>query len=93
MGNWYIKSAISKRFLYLTLAFDRVVLHGTIAFSITVLSPKKQEPSFFKKVLAFQKTHFKISVLETLKISCVCCLKTYQSLKWRIIVQAPSAVF
>ena len=34
---------------------DRAVLYGNVAFSILLLSTKKQYSSFLKKVLVFQK--------------------------------------
>ena len=50
------------------LAFERAVLNGNLAFSLVVLSTKKQYSSFSKKLLVFQKTCFKVSALKTFKI-------------------------
>ena len=50
----------------LALAFDREVLYGNITLSIEVRSTKKWYFNFLKKVLVFQKTCFKVKVLETL---------------------------
>ena len=76
----------------LTLASDRVVLYGNDAFSILVLSTKKQYSSFLKKVCVFQKICFKVKVLKTLNISTDCDIKTYRSLKRRAICKIPSTV-
>ena len=48
------------------------VLYGNDAFSILVLSTKKQYSSFLKKVFVFQKICFKVKVLKTLKVSTDC---------------------
>ena len=42
----------------LSLASDVSVLYGNVAFSILVLSTKKQYSSFFKKGLCFSKNLF-----------------------------------
>ena len=65
----------------LTLVFDKPVLYGNVAFSIIVLSSKKQYSSFLKKELVFQKTCFKAKVIKTLKIPSDDHVKTCQSLE------------
>ena len=40
---------------------------------------------FSKKVLVFQKTSLKLNVMKTFKISSDCHVKTYRSLKRRVI--------
>ena len=39
----------------LTLASDRAVLYGNVAFSVLVLSTEKRYSSFLKKVFVFEK--------------------------------------
>ena len=56
----------------LTLASDKTVLYGNVAFSILVLSAKKEYSSFLKKVFVFQKIYFKVKVFKTFKISSDC---------------------
>ena len=53
----------------LTSASDMVVLYGNDTFSILVLSTKKQDSSFLKKVSVFQKICFRVEVLIRFKIS------------------------
>ena len=77
----------------LTLTFDRPVLYQNVAFSVIVLSTKKQCFSFLKKVLVFQKTYFKVKVLKTFKISSNRHLKTCRSLKRRSILKIPNPLF
>ena len=74
----------------LTLASDRAVLYRNVALSILVLSTKKQHSNFLEKFFVFLKICCKVKVLNTLKISSNCYLKTYQSLKRRKI---PSNLF
>ena len=75
----------------LKLTCDRAVLH--VAFLILVLSTEKQNPSFLKKVLAFQKICFKVRILKTFKITNGCHLKACQSLKRRAILKITCTVF
>ena len=42
-------------------------MYGNVTFSILVLSTKKRYSSFLKKILVFQKLHFKVKVLKTFK--------------------------
>ena len=44
---------------------------------------------FSKKVLVFQKTSLKLNVMKTFKISSDCHVKTYRSLKRRVILTSP----
>ena len=44
------------------------VLYGNDAFSILVLSTKKEYSSFLKNVFVFQKIYFKVKLLKTFKI-------------------------
>ena len=60
----------------LTLASDRTVLYGNVAFSILVLSTKKWYSDFLKKVFVFQKICFKVKVFKMFKISFDCQIKT-----------------
>ena len=55
--------------LVLKLASDRAVLYGNVVFSILVLSTKKWNFSFLKKVAVFQKICFEVKVLKIIKIS------------------------
>ena len=59
--------------LYSPFNFDRAVLYENVALSFVV--------PFFRKVLVFQKTYFKVKVLTMFKIPSDCHIKTYQSLK------------
>ena len=77
----------------LTLASDRAALYGNNAFSILVISTKKQYSSFQKRVWVFQKICFKIEVLKTIKISSDCHTKTCRSLKRRAILKITSTAF
>ena len=63
------------------------------AFSILVLSTKKQHSSFLKKVFVYQKTCFKVEALKTHKISSDSHIKTWRSLKRRAILKIPSTFF
>ena len=69
------------------------VLYGNNAFSILVLSTKKRNSSFLKKVFVLQKICFKITVLKTFKISTDGLIKTCRSRKRRAILKIPSTVF
>ena len=71
ISPWYI----------LTLSSDTVVLYGNIAFSILLLSPRKQYSSFLIKLFLFQKTCFNFKAFKTLKISSCCRIKTYRFLR------------
>ena len=75
---------IDARLLFvLTLASDRAVLYGKIAYSILVLLTIKRYSTFLKRVCVFQKICFKIEVLKTFKISIDDYIKTCRSLKRR----------
>ena len=54
------------------LASDMPVLYGNDAFSILVISIKKQHFSFLKKVFVFQKICFKVKVLKMFNIFTDC---------------------
>ena len=56
----------------LTLAFGRAVLYENMAFSMVVLSTKKQYSSFSKKLFVFQKIYFKVRAMKKFKDSCDC---------------------
>ena len=60
----------------LTLASDRAVLYGNVAFSILVLSTKKWYSSFLKRVCVSYKICFKANVMKTFKISLDYHIKT-----------------
>ena len=75
------------------MASDGAVLCGNVAFSILVLSTKKQYSSFLKKDFVFQKVYSKIEVLKMFKISDDSHIKTCRSLKWRSTFKMPSTVF
>ena len=64
--------------IYLNIGFWQDSFVWNVAFSILVLSTKKRYPSFLKKVFVFQKTCFKIKVLEKFKISSDCHIKISQ---------------
>ena len=66
-----VHSVLSILFV-LTLASDKTVLYGNVAFSILVFSAKKEYSSFLKKVFVFQKICFKVKVFKTFKISSDC---------------------
>ena len=74
--------------LCLLLAPDMVFWYGNDAFSILVLSTKKQS-SFLKKVFVFQKIGFKVKILKKFKISTDCHIKICWSLKWGSILKIP----
>ena len=69
------------------------VLYGNNAFSILVLSTKKRDSSFLKKVFVFQKIYFKVEVLKTFKIFTNFHIKTCQSVTRRAILKIPRTVF
>ena len=50
---------------------------------------KKEDSTFLKKVLVFQKTCFKVQVLKMLKISSDCHTKTWLFFKWGTILKIP----
>ena len=77
----------------LTLASDIVVLYGNDAFSILVLSTRKQYPNSLKKVFVFQKIYFKVGVLKALKFSTDCHIKTCRSLERRAVQKIRSTLF
>ena len=70
-----------------------VVLYGNDAFSILVLSTKKQYSSFLKNVLFSRKLSFKVKVLKSLRIFIDCHIKTCRSQKRRPIVKIPTTIF
>ena len=80
-------------FIVLTLASDLTVLHENDAFSILVLSTKKRNSSFLKKIFVFQKIYLKFKLLKTFNIFTDCHIKTCQSPKQRAILKIPSTVF
>ena len=67
----------------ITLASDRAILSGNVAFSILVPSTKKQFCISLEKVYVFQKNCFKVKALKTFKICRDYHIKTSQSLKRR----------
>ena len=69
----------------LTLAFERGVLSGKVAFSMVVLSTTTHYSRFSKKLCVFQKTCFNVRVMKTSKTSSDCNIKKCQSLKRRSI--------
>ena len=77
----------------LTLASDRAVLYGNVAFSILVLSSKKNYSSLLKRVCVFQKICLGVEVLKSFKISSNCHIKTCRSLKRRAILKTLSIFF
>ena len=77
----------------LKLVSDRAVLYENVAFSIIVLSTKKQNSGFLKRVCVFQKICFKVAVLKTFEISTDCHIKVWQSLKRRAFLKMPSTFF
>ena len=64
---WWVHFEVTILFL-LTLSSDMKVLYGNDAFSILVLSTKKEYSSFLKNVFVFQKIYFKVKLLKTFKI-------------------------
>ena len=70
-----------------------VVLHGSDAFSIFVLSTKKPHSSFSKKVFLFQKICFKVKALKTFKVFTDCDIETCLFLERRAILKIPSTNF
>ena len=64
-----------------------------ILFWFIVLWIKKLSSSFFKQVLVFQKTFFKVNILSTFKIPCDCHIKPCLSLKWRAFLKIPRIDF
>ena len=59
------------------------VSYDNDAFSILVLSTKKQYSSFLKKTFVFYKICLNVKVLKTFKIFTDCHIKTCRCLKWR----------
>ena len=59
-----------------TLASDMADLYGNDAFSILVLSTRKQYSSFYGKFFASQKICSKVKVLKTFKFFTDCHIKT-----------------
>ena len=51
----------------MALASDMAVLYGNDAFSILVLSTKRRNSRFLKKVFIFQKICLKVKVLKSFK--------------------------
>ena len=87
VSYWQISVLCDRSIMYspfylfvLTLASDMVVLYGTVAFSIFVLSTKKLYSSFLKKAFVLQKICFKVKVLKTFKMFTDCHIKTCRSL-------------
>ena len=68
-------------------------LYGNDAFSVLVLSTKKQYSRLLKKFFVFRKISFEVKVLKTFKISTDCQIKTCRSLKLRAILKITSIVF
>ena len=64
-----------------------------ILFWFIVLWTKKLSFSFFKKVLVFQRTFFKVNILKTFKIPCDCHIKPCSSLKRRALLKIPRINF
>ena len=60
-------SILNSLFFALTLAFDRKVLHGNVAFSVSLLLNEKQNRSFFKKCFCFAENVFQREIRETFK--------------------------
>ena len=77
----------------LTLASDRAILYGNVAFSILLLSIKKSYSSFQKKVFVFKKICFKVIVLKTFKVFSDFHIKKCRSLKRKAILKITSPVF
>ena len=77
----------------LTVVFDREVLYGNVALSITVILIKKRYPSVLKKVLLSETIRFKVKVMKTFKIFSDCHEKTWQPLKRRAYLEIPSTIF
>ena len=75
--------------IVITMASDMAVLYGNDAYSILVLSSKKQYSSFLIKVFIFQKIYFKVTVLKTFKVFTDCHIKTCRSLKRGSILKIP----
>ena len=71
-----------------TLAFDRAVLYGNVAFSTAYFQLKDGTPVFIT-----QKNCFKVKAVKTFKISCDCHIKIGRSIKWRVNFEIPSAAF
>ena len=79
------------RSICLNIGFWYVNFYRNDAFSILVLSTKKQYSSFLKNVFVFQKICSRVKVLKTFKVSTDCLIKTYRSLTrrvfWKPLVQ------
>ena len=63
---WYVRFVLTILFV-LTLASDRAVLCGNVAFSILVLSTKKGYFSFLRRVCVFQKICLNVKYWKRLK--------------------------
>ena len=70
----------------LTLAFDRVVLFGSFAFSIVVLSTKKRYSIFLRKVFVLKEICFRAKVMKMFKIFNEYFLLTFKMKPLRIRV-------
>ena len=70
----------------LTLAFDRVVLFGSFAFSIVVLSTKKRYSIFLRKVFVLKEICFRAKVMKMFKIFIEYFLLTFKMKPLRISV-------
>ena len=67
--------------------------HGNNVFPISVVWTEKQYSIFLKKLFVFQKTGFKVKVLQTFKIFTYCHIKICRSLKPSASLKIPSTVF
>ena len=68
------------------------VLYGIDAFSILVPSTKKRYSSILKKAVVFQKICFKSESIENVQ-NVHCHIKACRSLKRKVVLKIPSAIF
>ena len=69
------------------------ILYGNNAFSMLVVSTKKQYFIFLKNIFAFQKICCKVEVLKTFKILSDYHIKTCRSLKRSAHLKIPNTGF
>ena len=89
---WKVHFVLPNLFVF-TLAFDKAILYGSVAFSIIALSGKKQSSSSLKSILVFLKTYFIVKALKIFKISSDCYIRICRSLKRMAILKISGTVF
>ena len=79
---------------FLTVAYGRAVLLGSVAFLVVVLSTITHYSIFLRKVFVLQNNCFRAIVMEMFKFSSNCLMKICGSLKRRnLILKISNSVF